>query len=179
MTLRMSSVTQRMTTPAVERFCEALANTCNIGRACEAAGVTRTTACAFREENADFDALWTQAERIGVTALEDEAKRRAFEGVEEPVVYQGVFMRRYETRIDPATGKIEVDMWGDPKYHPVYDTSGRHLPQTIRKYSDSLVGLLLKAHDHDKYREHSKVEVDGNVNLASALIAARKRVGSK
>lgn len=166
--------------PQRERFLQTLADTCNLGKACEASGMSRTAWFKYRKENPEFDAAWKEAERIGVTVLEDEAKRRAFEGVEKPILYQGQFTRKFETRLDELTGAPEIDTaTGQVKYFPVYDRSGRHTIETIREYSDSLVALLLKAHDHDKYRDHSKVEVEGNMSIANALIAGRKRTGIK
>lgn len=37
----------------------------------------------------EFAEAWDAAKRIGVSALEDEAHRRAFEGVDKPVFYKG------------------------------------------------------------------------------------------
>lgn len=169
-----------LTQPQIDRFLESLANTCNTGRACEAAGISRSFAFRQRKINPEFAAAWDAAEAVGVTVLEDEAKRRAFEGVDEPLTYQGAFMRRYETRLDPSTGEPFVDLLtGGPQYFPVYDTSGRHAVETVKKFSDSLVALLLKAHAKEKYRDRSEVDLIGNVNLAATIIAARKRTGLK
>ena len=47
------------------------------------------TAYRWREEDAEFAAEWERAKAIGLDALEDEALRRAFEGVEVPVLHKG------------------------------------------------------------------------------------------
>ena len=70
-------------------FLAALAATCSVTRACEAAGLGRRTAYEWREADPDFAARWEKAKRIGAEALEDECVRRATEGVDEPVFYQG------------------------------------------------------------------------------------------
>lgn len=70
-------------------FLAALAATCSVTRACEAAGMGRRTAYEWRESDPEFAARWEKAKRIGAEALEDECVRRAREGVDEPVFYQG------------------------------------------------------------------------------------------
>ena len=80
-------------------FCAALATSGgNVARACEAVDICRMTAYEWRSEDEDFAASWDHAKQIGLDALEDEATRRAFEGWDEPIVYQGVVtdtMKRY------------------------------------------------------------------------------------
>ena len=110
-------------------FCAALAETCNVGKACKAINIARTTAYTWREDDPEFSGMWDRAMKVGVTALEDEAHRRAFEGNDEPVFHQG-------------------------------SECG-----SVRKYSDTLAIFLLKAHAPDKYRENSKVELSGSLDL--------------
>lgn len=57
--------------------------------ACEAAGIARTTAYEWRENDEAFAAAWQHAVDEGTDLLEREALRRARDGVEEPVFYQG------------------------------------------------------------------------------------------
>jgi hypothetical protein len=78
----------KITPEKLTAFCAALAETCQVGKACAAVGISRVTAYKWRRDLPDFAAAWDDAMKVGVTALEDEAHRRAFEGVEEPV-YQG------------------------------------------------------------------------------------------
>lgn len=70
-------------------FLHTLADCCHVGRACEASGLSRTQIAAWRRVDSEFAALYEEAEQMGVTALEDEVHRRAFQGVEEPVFHQG------------------------------------------------------------------------------------------
>ena len=71
-------------------FCAALAESGIVARACKAVNISRQTAYQWREQQEDFAKEWDRALKIGITALEDEAHRRAFEGTDEPVFYQGV-----------------------------------------------------------------------------------------
>ena len=61
----------------------------SISDACKASSVARRTAYNWRDADTDFAAEWDDALDEGTDALEDEAKRRAVDGVEEPVFYQG------------------------------------------------------------------------------------------
>lgn len=116
-----------VTPEKLSAFLHVLSETCNVGKAAGAIGVSRMTVYRWREDDPEFAAAWDAAKRVGVTALEDEAHRRAFDGVDEPVFYKG-------------------------------DECG-----SVRKYSDTLAIFLLKAHDPDKYRENSKVELSGHL----------------
>ena len=70
-------------------FCAALAETGIVGKACAAVDISRRTAYNWREDCPEFAQAWDKALKIGVTALEDEAHRRAFDGTLEPVFHQG------------------------------------------------------------------------------------------
>lgn len=145
-------------------FCAALAETCNVGKACAAIGIGRTTAYEWREADPSFAAMWDRAMKVGVTALEDEAHRRAFDGVAEPVVHKGEFSYLWEAARDEM-GDVIREEDGSPKMVPALDAEGRPRLKTIQKYSDTLAIFLLKAHDPDKYRDNSKVELAGSLDL--------------
>ncbi len=84
--------------PERRAFIDALATTGNVIRACEMAGVDRRAVYRLRASDEAFAASWAEAQELGVDALEDEATRRAHEGVDEPVYYQGEVcghVRRY------------------------------------------------------------------------------------
>jgi len=72
------------------RFLEELSKCGNVTASCEAVGVNRVTAYRRQEANEAFAAAWEEAVDKGVEGLIDEAKRRAYKGVPEPVgFYQG------------------------------------------------------------------------------------------
>lgn len=79
----------KLTPEAKTAFCAALAETCNVGRACKAIGIARQTAYEWRDEDPEFAERWDRAKYVGVSVLEDEAVRRAHDGVSEPVFYMG------------------------------------------------------------------------------------------
>jgi hypothetical protein len=81
---------------------------------------------------------------LGVAALEDEARRRAYEGWEEPVWHKGV-------------------------------NCG-----TVRKFSDTLLIVLLKAHMPEKYRENIKIDLNSRIatmSLEEKLAEAQRIAG--
>ena len=77
-------------TPKKEgEFLDALAETGNVTRACVSAKIGRATVYEWRAADEEFRERWETALDLGCDALEDEATRRAHDGVEEPVYYQG------------------------------------------------------------------------------------------
>ncbi len=70
-------------------FLAALMRGQSVTDACETANLVRRTAYKWRDADAEFAADWDHAEEQGTDAMEDEAKRRAVDGVDEPVYYQG------------------------------------------------------------------------------------------
>jgi hypothetical protein len=120
-------------------FFSVLAETANVSRACSAVSIARQTAYNRYEEDKEFAEKWEQAVAVGICALEDEANRRAFEGVDKPVFYQG-----------QRTGQ-----WVDKDGKPTESKEGAvaFKPNVIREYSDTLAIFMLKAHKPEKYRE--------------------------
>lgn len=82
----------KLTPEKLTAFCAVLSETCNVGKACKAVDISRQTAYQWRREIEAFAEAWDAAMKVGVTALEDEAHRRAFEGFDKPIVHQGVVM---------------------------------------------------------------------------------------
>lgn len=158
-------------------FLAVLAEYCQVGKACAAAGIGRTTAYRWREEDPEFAKAWDKALSIGVSALEDEAHRRAFEGVAEPLTYQGQFTYLYRDKVD-EDGNPVLDENGFTMREPVLDENGEHKIASVRKYSDTLTIFLLKAHSPEKYREKQDINLTGKVDVAATILAARKRSGT-
>jgi hypothetical protein len=71
------------------RFLGALATTASVTRAAKASGLHRNTWYRHRSQRPEFAAAWAEALERGTDALEDEAVRRAVEGVLKPVFHQG------------------------------------------------------------------------------------------
>ena len=127
-------------------FLEALAARGNMTAAAHAAGVSRACAYLNRQNDDTFAKAWEEAEEIAADRLEAEAWRRGVEGVEEPVI---------------SLGKVVEGADGEPLM--------------IRRYSDTVLLALLRAHRPEKYRERNSVEIDVSEKLWERLEAARQR----
>lgn len=78
-------------TPEKEQILlDMLATGKSVYKAASAAGIARSTAYEWRDTDPEFKARWEEALEAGIDAMEDEAHRRAVEGVTKPVYYQGV-----------------------------------------------------------------------------------------
>jgi len=64
-------------------------NGANISSACRDLAIPRDRFYKYRKTHPKFAAAWDRAAELGIDKLEDEAKRRALEGVEEPIYYKG------------------------------------------------------------------------------------------
>ncbi len=79
-------------------FLEALHNGAPISLAAKAAAYGRTSIYQWRKDDPDFAAAWDEALDEGTDLLEDEALRRAKDGVDEPRFYEGRicgYVRKY------------------------------------------------------------------------------------
>jgi hypothetical protein len=106
----------KLTRERQERFLKALSETGSVTAAARIASSSRTRLYAARKAHPAFATAWEEAEEIAADRLEDEARRRALEGVPEPLVSAGKLVR---------------------------DDDGQ--PITLRRYSDHLLLALIKA----------------------------------
>jgi hypothetical protein len=107
----------KLTKTRQDCFLKALAETGSVINAVRIAATSRTRVYELRKTNPAFASAWDDAEAIAYDLLEEEARRRALEGVPQPLVSAGKLVR------------------GD---------DGQ--PITIQRYSDSLLLALLKTH---------------------------------
>lgn len=117
-----------MSRPSVDgkrKFLAAFAVTGMVHNACEAAGVERTTCFRWRKRDPKFALAFERARSEAAFSLEEEARRRAVEGV-----------RKYKFKRD-----------GLPILHPVTGEAYYELD-----YSDALLALLLKANNPSKFQ---------------------------
>ncbi|HEY9028274.1 MAG TPA: terminase [Burkholderiaceae bacterium] len=128
-------------------FLMALAEVPVVQHACDAAGVSRSTVYESRAGDPAFAKAWDAALEAGVDRAEAEAIRRAVTGFDEPVVYQGRMMMVQATKPD---GLAVVDLAGAPVMIPV----------TVRRYSDTLLALILKGRRKSVYSERTELAGD-------------------
>lgn len=72
-----------------EGFLQLLEETANVSKACELTAYPRRTAYEHRMRDPEFAKAWEAALETGTDALEDEAIRRAYQGISKAVYYGG------------------------------------------------------------------------------------------
>lgn len=136
------ATTEKTVTRAREKFLAALSAGHTITKSAEIAGFSRACFYVWRDEDESFATVWDSALEEGVDRLEEEARRRAVDGVDKPVVAMGKIARNDD-------GSVLM----------------------IREYSDSLLALMLKAKKPAEYRDRQSVDFDlkgVNVTIAPA-----------
>ncbi|QDH16793.1 hypothetical protein [Swingsia samuiensis] len=107
-----------------KKFLDLLSRSGNVSESGRKSGVQRSTLYHWREVDKAFAEDWDDALEVATDVLEAEARRRAVEGYDEPIIYGGKLVR------DPQTG----------------------LPVQKKKYSDGLMTFLLKAHRPARFK---------------------------
>lgn len=79
-----------------ERFLDQLRLVPNVTRACDVANISRQQAYRERGESETFAAAWEAALDEAIERLEYEMHRRAYEGTDKPVIYQGEITDTYK-----------------------------------------------------------------------------------
>ena len=136
------------------RFLAALAETGNVSHATLLIGTSRSRIYALRHNDPDFARAWDEAEETACGRLEEEARRRAVEGFDEPLV---------------SAGKLVCDEDGNPVM--------------LRRYSDTLLLALLKAHRPQKFDRRApatnNVLIAGNAgrDIRAMLLAKLAQTG--
>jgi len=126
------------------RFLEAVRREGTIFHAARIAGIERTNVYARRDRDEEFARELARALEDSTDGLEREAIRRGSEGYDEPVIYQGQLM----------------GVWRNPDgTEAAPDTPGaRFVPLCVRRYSDALLGNLIKWRRYADKIEHSGPE---------------------
>lgn len=139
-----ASFRRKKTTEAMDTICAKLAEGRSIRKILARLEISRPCYRFWLKDDPEFAERVAEAEEIGLEdrndLLEDEALRRAVEGVDKPVIFQGGLSY---TR----------------------DAEGKKVPLTTKEYSDSLLDKLLQANMPDKYRNRVSTEVSGSVNV--------------
>jgi hypothetical protein len=85
----MSTVGTALTKKKRRLFIDALANSGNVSLACKHAVVSRCGVYKLKSRSKEFEREWKDAIDQAVSILEEEARRRALNGVDEPVFHGG------------------------------------------------------------------------------------------
>lgn len=142
--------------PQKRAFLAAYARLGNVTRAARIARISRELHYDWKAQDKDYAAAFEQAKILAGEALEDDAVRRARWGVRDYIVYRG------EIVLQPL--------------QPGDDPDAPRKPLKRRRYSDSLLAMLLKGAMPEKYRERFEHTGDLSIAIADRLAAGRKRV---
>lgn len=148
-----------------------------IAPAARATGIAPGTVYNLIKTDADFAAAVEEVQEECYDDMERELARRAVEGVEEPVVYQGQLAFRMEIGHDDE-GK---EVWRKKR-----DADGQPIPLTVNKRSDALLMFALKGYRKRKFAERTEltgangepVQVDETTRaarIAQLLAVAKSR----
>jgi len=136
----MAAAVTQFTGKKRKAFLDALATCGNVSQAAKVANCTREGAYKLRTHDAEFAAAWDDALEQAADRLEQEAWRRAHDGVAEPLTC--------------AKGLI-LDEMGNPVM--------------VRKYSDTLLIFLLKGARPQKYRDNVSVTAPTTLGVSVVL----------
>ena len=127
----------------------------NITLAAEAAHVHRRTHYVWLEQDHAYKQAFAEAHERAMDVLEAAAYRRAVEGLDEPVIYQGKLQGIY---VD-AEGRTVT----------AYTPGATLIPLTVKKYDTTLLIFLLNGGRPEKFRERRTVELSGRDGAAIPL----------
>lgn|SRR5215469_1096363 len=142
----VSKSTQTDSYPKKRGFLAAYGATANLRAAARAVGISQKLHFEWLRHDEVYRAAWENVQEEAGQQLEDEAVRRAKDGVKRPIMYKG---------------------------RPV--KQGRRILY-VTEYSDQLLALLLKRFRPHLYREHVTTEVTGSIDIIQRLQEGRKRV---
>jgi len=138
---------KRRGVPKPGAFLAAFRLTASVTKAAKAAKLDRSLHYRWLKEDPAYAPAFAEAAAEAAQLLEDEAVRRAYEGVEEPLVYKGEFTYPWRQKVNKETGEV-TNVRGNK-------------PLTINTKSDGLLMFLLKGFKPEKYRDSWKGELTG------------------
>jgi len=148
----------------VQAFLAAFRETGQVAKAARAAKIDRTAHYKRLRRDPEYAAAFREAEKDAAEILEDDAVAWAFDGIEEPVIYQGQLCYGPDA-YDEETGRLKPDA----------------KPLTRRRRSESLAMFLLKGKLPEKYmrREFAPPAVDdGKQTWEEFLAVYYRRTGA-
>lgn len=131
-------------------FLAAFRRCVSVALAARAAGFDPQFHYDWLKSDGTYRAAWENVQEEAAQALEDEAVRRAHEGVKHTLYYKGKAMRTGRGRNSRIAYEVE--------------------------YSDQLLIMLLKRFRPALYRERTETQVTGSLEIIDRLQAGRKRL---
>ncbi len=126
----------------------------SIKHAAKVAGIDRRTHYDWLRTDAAYHVRFREAQQEAAGAIEDEAIRRAMEGVYEPNVFQGRF-------VYPQEEYVAVEAHGrEPEVRAWRNKPGAR-PLGLYRKSDTLMMFLLRGFLPEKYKRFTQIEMGG------------------
>jgi hypothetical protein len=153
-------------------FLAALSVTGVLLTAANLANIDRVAVWRRRQSDPEFAKACEDAIKQAADALEEEARRRALEGAQEPVIYQGQPTYVYETDEAgyPIMDTVQEEQPGfDDKGAPIVrlvdvkrprrklDANGQPVILTVAKKSDALLALLLRGRRKEVFADRTEL----------------------
>lgn len=155
------------------KFLDAVSAGSTVSEAASAAGASSSAFYSLKQRDADFAEAWRLAFEDSTDLLEREARRRALDGVQEPVVYQGQLTPVWE---HDAAGQMVLDEEGRPVRARNADGSLKCL--TVTKYSDSLLALMLKGRRKDVFSDRTEITGANGGSISMDTTERRARMAA-
>lgn len=122
-------------------FLKVFAEVGTISMAAETCQMSRTNHYRWMEDDPEYPHAFEEAKKIAVDRLVSEARRRALEGVEEPVYYQG---KQVGGVVKYSDGLLMFLIKGEmpEKYRERYEVSGGEAPISFAGYDPERLAKL-------------------------------------
>lgn len=160
---KAADTAQSRTVKKKSAFLAAYAIRWRIGQAAVSAGVGRRTVYEWLEQDPDFKAAFDESRLSNVEAMEEEATRRAVQGVQRLKFHKGELVM-----IPDPSGAMVPDMQAkmvlkDGKW--VLPMTPVMIPYVEHEFSDTLLMFRLNAEAPEKYRQNVKTEHSGKIGV--------------
>jgi hypothetical protein len=129
-------------------FLAALIQTGRVLRALEAAGISKSAAYEQRQKDEAFRKAWDEALLESAAVLEEEARRRAIDGVQRLKFHEGLMIT---VPLMDEQGNFILDDKGERQYVPYIE----------HQYSDKLLIELLRANNPTKFNHRVQIQQSG------------------
>lgn len=145
MPLTAARVAMSERTPELENiFFDALAKTGNVFAACRASGLNRTAVYQQKDKDPTFATRWNDALQANIADFEMELKRRAVDGIQDPVFYRDKIVG-YRRKCSDNLMMFSLSALHPEKYRQKYEVAGSiqhnhkaELPEAVLSILDSL-----------------------------------------
>ena len=124
----------KLTAKRKAKFIEYLSELGNVTDSARRVGISKVCLYQHKKDDPEFNEQWEAAADIGVENQIDECRRRAFEGIDEPIVHKGEITNHKKSYSDTLAmflikarrpeyrDKTQIDLNASGKFELVIDT---------------------------------------------------------